>query len=384
MFRVLLEAPSSCARGPHEPATATGTHCTPSHKTFISRVFWFILIVLVAVPSWLYAQPALLLAALPNAPAVASQTHLPSQGTGVITGTLESTSGKPLPNAPLRIYGSGLTEAVASETDANGNFRITDLNPGTYHVQASAQGYLTATSPLVVLGKGEVYHLTLSEVPLPKATTTVTVYASTVALATQQVHQEEKQRVLGLVPNFFTSYQPNPAPLTPKLKMKLTLRTMADPFIFGVAAAVAGMEQQQNIYPGYGTGWSGYGKRFGASYADSNISRLFGEGVYPVLFHQDPRYFYKGTGSFGSRLWYSLRSAFVSKGDNGRWQPGYASILGDFTAAGISNVYHSPQDRSFGITMRDSGILIGGDALENVLREFLSKSLTSNLPPNAK
>ncbi len=339
---------------------------------------------MLAVPAHLHAQPAVSLSALPDAPTAASLTQVASQGDGVIAGTLEDPSGKPLPNAPLRIFGTGLSEAVASKTDANGVFRITGLNPGTYHVQASAQGYLTATSPLVVLGKGEVYHLTLTEVPLPKSTTTVTVYASTVALATQQVHQEEKQRVLGIVPNFFTSYQPNPAPLTPRLKMRLTLRTMADPFIFGVAAAVAGLEQQQNIYPGYGTGWSGYGKRFGASYADSNISRFFGEGVYPVLFHQDPRYFYKGTGSFGSRLWYAIRSTVVSKGDNGRWQPGYASVLGDFTAAGISNAYHAPQDRSFGITMRDGGILIGGDAFENVLREFLSKSLTSNLPPNAK
>jgi hypothetical protein len=275
-------------------------------------------------------------------------------------------------------------QAIASKTDAQGNFRITGLKAGTYHVQASAQGYLTTTSPLVVLGEGEVYHIDITEIPLPKATTTVTVYASTVHLATMQVHQEEKQRVLGVIPDFFTSYVPNPAPLTPKLKMKLTLRTIRDPFIFGVAAAVAGMEQQQNIYPGYGTGWSGYGKRFGAAYADSNISRIFGEGVYPVLFHQDPRYFYKGTGSFGSRLWYAIRSSIVSKGDNGHWQPGYAAVLGDFTAAGISNAYHSPQDRSLSITMRDGGILVAGDAFENVLREFLSKALTSNLPANAK
>jgi hypothetical protein len=315
---------------------------------------------------------------------VAQSSSSPAQPAGIITGTLENPAGQPLPNAPLRVYGSGLTEAIASRTDGQGVFRITGLNAGTYHVQASANGYLTATSPLVVLGQGELYHLDITEIPLPRTTTTVTVYASTVHLATQQVRQEEKQRVLGIVPDFFTSYVPNPAPLTPKLKMKLTLRTIRDPFILGVAAAVAGMEQQQNIYPGYGTGWSGYGKRFGAAYADSNISRLFGEGIYPVLFRQDPRYFYKGTGSFGSRLWYAMRSAVVSKGDNGRWQPGYAAVLGDFTAAGISNAYHSPQDRSLSITMRDSGILIAGDALENVLREFLSKALTSNLPANAK
>ncbi len=339
---------------------------------------------LLLLPASLRAEAPAAVAALPNAPGTATKSAPQALPGAVITGTLESPAGEPLPNAPLRVYGTGLAQAIAGKTDAQGNFRITGLRAGNYNVQASARDYLTTTSPLIVLGQGEVYHIDITEIPLPKATTTVTVYGSTVALATHQVKQEEKQRVLGIIPDFFTSYVPNPAPLTPKLKMKLTLRTIRDPFIFGVAAAVAGMEQEQNIYPGYGTGWSGYGKRFGASYADSNISRIFGEGIYPVLFHQDPRYFYKGTGSFGSRLWYSLRSAVVSKGDNGHWQPGYAAVLGDFTAAGISNLYHSPQDRSFSITMRDGGILVAGDALENVLREFLSKALTSNLPANAK
>jgi hypothetical protein len=388
MFRELFEAKYRCASA--SPVTARGqrTPCKTSQKALLFRAFWLILIPLLSISSAssLYAEAPATPAALPNAPGVqqASDPAQATPGTAVITGTLEDPSGKPLPNAPLRIYGSGLVEAIAGSTDAGGNFRITGLHAGTYHVQASARGFLTATSPLVVLGKGEVYRLSITEIPLPKSTTTVKVYASTLQLATQQVHQEEKQRVLGLVPNFFTSYQPNPAPLNAKLKMKLTFRTMADPFIFGVAAAVAGLEQQQNIYPGYGTGWSGYGKRFGAAYADSNISRFFGEGLYPSLFRQDPRYFYKGTGSFPSRLWYAIRSSFVAKGDNGNWQPGYSEIAGDFTAAGISNLYHAPQDRSFSTTMRDGGILIGGDALENILREFLSKSLTTNLPPNAK
>lgn len=377
----LPAATPSCAQ---KPRVFGRTHCKTCRATIFSRVLWPILILLLGVPAELHALPASKPAALPNAPTVATKTAAAPLGDGVITGTLENPQGEPLPHAPLRVFGASLPEAIASSTNAQGIFHVTGLPAGNYHVQASASGYLTATSPMVVLGDGEVYHLIITEIPLPRATTTVKVYASTLALATHQVHQEEKQRVLGLVPDFFTSYQPNPAPLDAKLKMKLTLRTIRDPFIFAVAAATAGMEQQRNIYPGYGTGWSGYGKRFGASYADSNISRFFGEGVYPSLFHQDPRYFYKGTGSVGSRLWYAIRSAFVAKGDNGRWQPAYSNILGNFTAAGISNAYHTPQDRSLAITMRDSGILEAGTVFENILREFLSKPLTSNLPANAK
>lgn len=376
MFRELPEAPRSCA-----PPRNTGA---PRRKAIYFNALWAILLLSLLSPAQLHAQLAALHSALPNAPVVANSSASTPQGSGIITGTLENPQGLPLPNAPLRVFGPALPHPIAGKTNAQGIFRIGGLPAGDYHVQASAQGYLTATSPMVVLGTGEVYRLSITEIPLPKSTTTVKVYASTVALATAQVHQEEKQRVLGIVPDFFTSYQPNPAPLTAKLKLKLTLRTIRDPFIFGVAAAVAGMEQQQNIYPGYGTGWSGYGKRFGAAYADSNISRIFGEGIYPALFHQDPRYFYKGTGSFASRLWYAMRSAVVAKGDNGHWQPAYANILGDFTAAGISNAYHSPQDRGLSITMRDSGILLAGDAFESVLREFLAKSLTSNLPHGVK
>jgi hypothetical protein len=376
MFRELPEAPRTCAQ--------QGNTGSPCRKAIHFHILWPLFLLLLAVSAPLRAQTPVLRSALPNAPvAVDSGASMP-QGSGVITGTLENPQGLPLPNAPLRVFGRSLPHPIAGKTNAQGVFRIDGLPAGNFHVQASAKDYLTATSPMVVLGQGEVYHLNITEIPLPKAITTVKVYASTVAIATAQVHQEEKQRVLGIVPDFFTSYQPNPAPLTAKLKMKLTLRTIRDPFIFGVAAAVAGMEQQQNIYPGYGSGWSGYGKRFGAAYADSNISRIFGEGIYPALFHQDPRYFYKGTGSFMSRLWYAMRSAVVAKGDNGHWQPAYANILGDFTAAGISNAYHSPQDRGLSITMRDSGILLAGDAFESVLREFLSKSLTSNLPPGVK
>lgn len=350
-----------------------------------SKFFWPILILLFAVPAGLYAQPAANTSALPNAPGVAQAAARRNRtGTGIITGTLKNPQGQPLPNAPLRVFGTALFEAIASSTNAQGVFHISGLPAGTYHVQASARGYLTATSPLVVLGNGEIYRLAITEIALPKYTTTVMVYASTVKIATKQIHQEEKQRVLGIIPNFSTSYQPNPAPLTTKLKFGLTWHILRDPVTIGVSTAVAGMEQKLNIYPGYGSGWEGFGKRAGASYADSVSAHLFGDAIYASLFHQDPRYFYKGTGSFGSRLWYAVRSSFVAKGDNGNWQPAYAALLGDFTAAGISNLYHAPQDRGFGLTMRDGGVIVGGSVMANILREFLSKSLTSNLPHGVK
>ncbi len=369
------------------PPGATAPHFSQNadfrffRKASLLRTLPSILILFFVAPAMLYAAPAVNVSALPKAP---DPAHQSAAGNGVITGTLKNSQGKPLPNAPLRIYGAQLAHPQTARTNAKGVFRISGLAAGNYHLQASANGYLTVDSPMIVLGQGEVYHLTLTATALPKSTTTVTVRASVHQIATAQIHQEEKQRVLGVIPNFSTSYEPNPAPLTTGLKYNLAWHIIRDPFTFGVSAAVAGMEQEANIYPGYGSGWQGFGKRLGASYGDAAISRVLGDGVFSSLLHQDPRYFYKGTGGFGSRFWYAVRSAVVVKGDNGHWQPAYAKLLGSFSAAGISNLYHTPQDRTAGITVRDALILTGGDALENIVREFLSKSLTSHLPANVK
>jgi hypothetical protein len=147
-------------------------------------------------------------------------------------------------------------------------------------------------------------------------------------LALQQVHAEEKQRLLGIFPNFYVSYEPNAAPLTAAQKFQLGLRTLIDPEVILGNAIGAGIEQWHNTDRQFGQGMEGYGKRFGADYATSVIHVLIGHTLTQSVFHQDPRYFYKGTGSFGSRFLYAIGTAFVAKGDNGHWQPDYSDMLG--------------------------------------------------------
>lgn len=98
------------------------------------------------------------------------------------------------------------------------------------------------------------------------------------------------------------------------------------PILFG--AAGAGIQQARNNNPEYGQGVEGYAKRFGANYADRVDGVLIGHVVMQSAFHQDPRYFYKGKGTFASRALYAIGTAFISKGDNGHWQPAYADVLG--------------------------------------------------------
>ena len=72
---------------------------------------------------------------------------------------------------------------------------------------------------------------------------------------------------------------------------------------------------------------------------------MLGAAVLPSILHQDPRYFYQGSGSIGSRAWHALSSAFICRGDNGNRQFNFSHILGNFAAGGISNLYRPDNDR---------------------------------------
>ena len=74
----------------------------------------------------------------------------------------------------------------------------------------------------------------------------------------------------------------------------------------------------------------GYAKRFAASYADSFDGNMLGGAVFPILLRQDPRYFPKGSGTFTRRLIHAVGSIVRCKGDNGRWQPNFSYLMGNF------------------------------------------------------
>ncbi len=182
--------------------------------------------------------------------------------------------------------------------------------------------------------------------PLAAVVTEVQVGLSRTELAEEQVKQEEKQRVLRVVPNFYVSYDPHALPLTSKQKFQLAWKTTIDPVTFGLTAGIAGIQQAQNHFSGYGQGAQGYAKRYGAAYGDFVSGTFVGSAILPSLLKQDPRYFYKGTGSKRSRTLYAIANAVICKGDNGRWQANYSSILGSLAAGGISNLYYPSNDRN--------------------------------------
>ncbi len=176
--------------------------------------------------------------------------------------------------------------------------------------------------------------------------------------------------MLGIFPQFNVSQISDAVALSPKQKVMLSLKSATDPIQFVIAAADGGISQWQNDYQGYGQGAAGYFKRWGASYADNFDGAFFGGAIFPILLHQDPRYFRKGTGSFSSRLYYSLLTTVRAKGDSGRWQPNFSNILGNLAAGGISNLYYPSSDRGGALTVERAFTVTAEGAIGGVLLEF--------------
>ena len=190
------------------------------------------------------------------------------------------------------------------------------------------------------------------------------------AEANRELKEEKRQRMLAVVPDFYSVRNGHAVPLSPGQKFRLAFADIVDPFDFSSSAVEAGLEQEQNEFPAYGTGWTGFTKRFAAAYADDADGELVSEGVFPSLLHQDPRYFRLGHGPIGHRIGYSLLSAVRCHGDDGRWQFNTSGIAGTFTAGAISNAYYPAADRGVDLTLQRGSIDIGEALLQSLASEF--------------
>lgn len=336
----------------------------------------------VVIPCLLLAAPAVgQQATAPLAPPAAvipASGAAPDAQPAGISGTVSDSNDGIVPGAQVRLDGPAPADAQTAVANDNGGFQFSHLKPGVpYHVTISANGFVTWTSPAIVLSSGQYMILTGAKLEIAASSTSITVSAasSDVELATEQVQMEEQQRVLGVIPNFYVVYDHNAAPLTPKLKFRLAWKSETDPITILGEGFVAGLDQE-GATPNYGEGAKGYFQRFGAVYADGFTDILFGGAVLPVLLHQDPRYFYKGEGTTRSRLLYAMAGPFICKGDNGRWQPNYSSVGGDLISGAISNAYYPRSNRGANLVFVNAGLTTGGRMVDDVVQEFLLKRFT--------
>jgi hypothetical protein len=306
----------------------------------------------------------------------ASQSGLAQPGT-TVGGRVQDPTGVGLSAAAVKLVDQR-GAAQQTVTDGDGHFSFSHAEPGPIHLTITAEGFAQQeVSAIVVAGQAvEVPQITMA---LATVNTEVRVVPPQV-VAEAQIKEQEQQKALGFIPNYYVSYIPDAMPLNPRQKFELAWKTMVDPVTFGITGVIAGVQQARNDFSGYGQGADGYAKRFGAAYADEAISTMIGGAILPSLFKQDPRYFYKGTGGKKSRLMYALANSVICKGDNGHWQANYSGILGGLAAGGISMAYYPAKDRDAGLIFQNALIGIGATAAANVLQEFVIRKLTPNLP----
>jgi Carboxypeptidase regulatory-like domain len=298
---------------------------------------------------------------------------------GRISGTILDQTGAVTVGADVRITRKdrSLNQEVVSGD--NGQFSFSRVPPGPFQLTITAPGFATQVFS-GELGSGQTYLVPAIVLPIATAETVVDVGVPAVEVAEEQIKEQEKQRLLGFIPNFYVSYNPDAAPLNAKQKFELAWKTAVDPVTFLGAGVYAGFEQAGNRYPEYGQGAQGYAKRYGAGYADAAAGIFIGNAILPSLLKQDPRYFYKGTGSTRSRLLYAVSSSVICKGDNKRWQPNYSFIVGSIAVGGISNLYVPAKDRNGGgLVFQNAPIRLGQGPLGGVLQEFIVRRLRPHM-----
>ena len=295
---------------------------------------------------------------------------------GSVGGLVVDVNGKVVPGARVTLERSGAAARQQVTTGPDGQFFFAGIPAGTLRITIDAPTFAGQTIQ-VVLHAGEALQAPDTVLTVGATTTEVQVTMTQEELAEKQIKVEEKQHVLGVIPNFYASYDHNAVPLTSKQKYELAWKSSIDPATFVITGIGAGIEQATNAFSGYGQGAQGYAKRYGAGYADDVIGTMIGGAILPSLFKQDPRYFWKGDGTIRSRVVYAIGRAVLTKGDNGKTQPDYSGLLGSLAAAGISNLYYPASDRNgAGLTFENFAIGIGGSAIGNLFQEFLVKKLT--------
>jgi hypothetical protein len=316
----------------------------------------------------------------PGIDAPAGQQQPDQQSSGTISGTVVDPSGAAVAGARVNLAREDQSPSQEALSGDDGQFSFAGVAPGPFMLTISAERF-AAQSFSATLHPGETYVLPQVALALASQTTEVRVALTQAQEAEAQVKEQEKQRALGFVPNFFVSYVPAPLPLTSKQKFELAVRMTVDPVTFALTGVTAGIEQAQNDFGGYGQGAQGYGKRYGAAYANIVTDMFIGSAILPSLLKQDPRYFYKGSGGARRRILYALANSVICKGDDGRWQANYSNIVGTFAAGGISNLYYPAANRNgAGLTLANGLIGIGESATVNLLQEFLIRKVTPNIP----
>ena len=299
--------------------------------------------------------------------------------TATVAGSVLDPSGAAVAAAQVTLTFTDGTPSRTATSGIDGRFTFAGVAPGAHVVTVQAQGFAPfSTRPFTVPSRDrfEVPPITLS---IEEVTASVTVRPIEV-IADEQIKAQEQQRLFGVVPNFYVSYIPDAAPLASRQKLSLASRETFDWTAFAGATVSAAIQQAVDAHPGYGSGASGYSKRWAAAFATERSNDLLSHYVFASLFHQDPRYFYQGTGTKRSRLRHALSYAVAARSDSGKPMPNYAYLLGGMGAAALSNAYYPREERGAGLILTNAALGFVGRAGQAVIQEFVARRVTTNVP----
>jgi hypothetical protein len=309
--------------------------------------------------------------------ALGQQFSAPEPQRGSISGNVTDVDGLIIPGATVTDSEPVPNESRTVTANESGFFELKNIDPTISHkIVVRAKGFSDWTSPPITISPGQ--RLELADIKLKLAIVETTVAAVTMEqLAIEQAKSAETQRVFGIIPNFYVSYEKNPVPLTKKLKYEIAFKAGTDVASIAGDLFIAGLNQAGD-YPDYQQGLKGYGQRFGSAYADSFSNIMVGGAVLPSLLHQDPRYFYQGTGTNKSRALHAISAPFICRGDNGRNQINYSSMGGDLVASSLANLYYPESNRGPGLVFSTLLINSGGRMANALIQEFLLRKHTSH------
>jgi len=323
--------------------------------------------------------PVLCRAQTPDAAAVQAPTAW--VGSGILRGEVTDVGGGLVPGAQVVLTLDGTAGERKTITDDDGEFLFEGVAAGSFTLKVTAEGMQPGGA------KGELKAGEAQDVPpivlrVGSQDTEVEVTFTREELGVAEVQAEEHQRVLGIFPNFGVTYDWNAPPLTTPQKYDLAWKAFVDPVTILITAGVAGVEQAANELPGYGQGVGSYGKRFAANTGNNLFGAFLTGAVLPQIFKQDPRYFWKGSGTKKERTIYALESVVMCRADSdGHWETNYSNLIGSFGAGALSNLYY-PNGSRQGATLTIENGLIGlaEGGLGNIVQEFLLHHLTPKLP----
>jgi hypothetical protein len=183
--------------------------------------------------------------------------------------------------------------------------------------------------------------------------------------------KKKDDRMFYVMPNYLTvDSEAEAKPVSWKEKFSMAAKGSFDPYEFTLVGVVAGIHQAADNDPGFGQGFKGYAKRYGAAFADQVDGNIMVGGVFPTILKVDPRYFRLGKGSFGHRLGYALDRILIARKDSGGHVFNISEFAGNAVAIGISNAYYPAADRNFSGNFSDWTTQMGLDAFGNTLKEF--------------